>query len=258
LNSLTSVLNQIATAPDAKAVWQCSVDFFQNLGFHLINYGYTRFRSQKSMGDPEDALFMTNGSAEYATRYFNHGFYAKTPAFRWAKANVGACTWTWISDDYASGKLSLVEAETIRINQSLGIVAGITISFPVTSDRDKGAIGLVAQPGLTHQDVEEIFLAHGDELICVANMMHLRLIQFPFTIRRRALTERQREVLEWVADGKTTIDTAQIMNVSPAMVEKHLRLARETLGVETTAQAVAKAALMNLIFLSDARDSMVG
>jgi hypothetical protein len=34
------------------------------------------------------------------------------------------------------------------------------------------------------------------------------------------------------------------------MVEKHLKLARETLCVETTSQAVAKATLMNLIFLS--------
>jgi len=32
------------------------------------------------------------------------------------------------------------------------------------------------------------------------------------------------------------------------MVEKHLRLARESLDVDTTAQAVAKAALMNRIY----------
>jgi hypothetical protein len=43
-------------------------------------------------------------------------------------------------------------------------------------------------------------------------------------------------------------DVACIMGVSPAMVEKHLRLAREALDVDTTAQAVAKAAMMNLIF----------
>lgn len=51
-----------------------------------------------------------------------------------------------------------------------------------------------------------------------------------------------------MADGKTTQDVALLMGVSPAMVEKHLRLAREALAVETTAQAVAKAALLNMIF----------
>jgi LuxR family transcriptional regulator len=39
------------------------------------------------------------------------------------------------------------------------------------------------------------------------------------------------------------------MEISPAMVEKHLRLAREALSVETTAQAVAKASFLNQIFV---------
>ena len=63
------------------------------------------------------------------------------------------------------------------------------------------------------------------------------------------LTNRQREVLEWVGDGKTTQDIATIMDLTPATVEKHLRLARESLDVETTAQAVLKASFQNQIFL---------
>jgi LuxR family transcriptional regulator len=41
------------------------------------------------------------------------------------------------------------------------------------------------------------------------------------------------------------------MGISPAMVEKHLRLAREVLDVETTAHAVAKAALFNHLFAGE-------
>ena len=82
-------------------------------------------------------------------------------------------------------------------------------------------------------------------------MMHLKIVHLPGTSRGRQLTQRQREALEWVADGKTMQDIAVLMDVSPAMVEKHLRLAREALDVETTAQAVAKAALLNLIFQKD-------
>ena len=76
----------------------------------------------------------------------------------------------------------------------------------------------------------------------------LKIIQFPMTGRKCSLTSRQREALEWVADGKTSQDIALLMEVSAAMVEKHLRLARVALDVGTTAQAVAKASLMNLIF----------
>ncbi|MBD3764580.1 MAG: hypothetical protein IE927_07545 [Rhodobacterales bacterium] len=80
-------------------------------------------------------------------------------------------------------------------------------------------------------------------------MAHLKMTSLPLPTARRALTDRQREALEWVADGKTTQDIALLMGVSTAMVEKHLRLAREALDVETTAHAVAKAAMLNQIFV---------
>ena len=56
-------------------------------------------------------------------------------------------------------------------------------------------------------------------------------------------------MLEWVGDGKTVQDTAVIMGLTPPTVEKHLRLARQALNVETTAQAVLKAAFQNQIFV---------
>jgi LuxR family transcriptional regulator len=132
----------------------------------------------------------------------------------------------------------------------MGVVAGISVSFPETSMRSKGAMGLIADPGIGHAEVEAIWQARRDEILALAHMMHLRLMQMPIGTRRRTLTHRQREALEWVADGKTTQDIAMLMGVSAAMVEKHLRLAREALDVETTAQAVAKGALMNMIFQS--------
>jgi LuxR family transcriptional regulator len=63
------------------------------------------------------------------------------------------------------------------------------------------------------------------------------------------LTARQREVLGWVGDGKTVQDIALLIGLTPATVEKHLRLARAALNVETTAQAVLKAAFQNQIFI---------
>lgn len=46
-------------------------------------------------------------------------------------------------------------------------------------------------------------------------------------------------------------DIALLMGLTPATIEKHLRLAREALNVETTAQAVLKAALQNQMFVID-------
>jgi LuxR family transcriptional regulator len=63
------------------------------------------------------------------------------------------------------------------------------------------------------------------------------------------LSDRQREVLEWVGDGKTIADIALVMGLKPATVEKHMRNARDALQVETTAQAVMKASLQKQLFV---------
>jgi PAS domain S-box-containing protein len=54
-----------------------------------------------------------------------------------------------------------------------------------------------------------------------------------------SLSPRQREVLELVADGKTSTDIAERLVVSPETVRTHLRNARLKLGASTKAQAVA-------------------
>lgn len=248
MSGVYSLLSRLAEGKTVTEVWDTATAYFADLGFKRCNYGFTRFKAEHNVGDPDDALFLTTCDPHYAQFYFRNGFFARTPAFRWAKANTGACTWSWVRAAYLAGELSAEEAETVRQNAALGIVAGISVSFPVTSARAKGALGLIADPGLDAEAVDRIFGEKREELLAVAQMMHLSLIQLPFPSRRRPLTERQREALEWVADGKTSQDVALLMQVSPAMVEKHLRLAREALSVDTTAQAVAKAALMNLIF----------
>jgi DNA-binding CsgD family transcriptional regulator len=248
MTAIYPLLLRIAQSGSVAEVWEQTTGYFAALGFSRVNYGYTRFRSDRSIGDPDDALYLTTIGDAYAAAYFRNGFYAKTPAYRWAQNNVGACTWTWVREAALAGKLSAEEMETLKYNMTIGVTAGISISFPETSARAKGAMGLIADIGISPEAVDALFAERQQELQSVANMMHLKLIQMPVTSRRRALTSRQREALEWVADGKTSQDVALLMGVSAAMVEKHLRLARETLAVDTTTQAVAKAALMNLIF----------
>jgi len=251
MSQVLSLLADIAEADGTAKVWDLAAGWYRNLGFSRANYGFTRFRSDRTVGDRDDALFLTTADPDYVRRYFQGNFYARTPVFRWAARTQGACTWAWVKAAYEAGTLTPDEAETVRQNAAQGVVAGISVSFPDTSTRAKGALGLIADPGLSVDAVEEIFADRRADLLAVAHMMHLRLISLPFPTRRRALTTRQREALEWVADGKTSMDVALLMGVSAAMVEKHLRLARESLCVDTTAQAVAKAALLNLIFHRD-------
>jgi DNA-binding CsgD family transcriptional regulator len=56
-----------------------------------------------------------------------------------------------------------------------------------------------------------------------------------------SLTPRERDVLRWVAAGKTDRDIGAILAISPRTVHKHLQHVYEKLGVETRTAAVMRA-----------------
>lgn len=66
-------------------------------------------------------------------------------------------------------------------------------------------------------------------------------------LRHPQLSRREREVMQWIAAGKTQRDVGDILAISDRTVEVHLRSAREKLQALTTAQAVARAVSFRLI-----------
>ena len=61
------------------------------------------------------------------------------------------------------------------------------------------------------------------------------------------LTERQREVLQLIAEGRTMKEAAQILHISQRTVETHKYEMMQSLGVETTAALIQQAIKMKLI-----------
>jgi DNA-binding response OmpR family regulator/DNA-binding CsgD family transcriptional regulator len=62
--------------------------------------------------------------------------------------------------------------------------------------------------------------------------------------RKLQLTQRESEVLMWIARGKSNRDIAEILNLSPRTVNKHLEQIYAKLGVENRAAAAALAVRM--------------
>lgn len=67
------------------------------------------------------------------------------------------------------------------------------------------------------------------------------------TLHRPALSQREREILQWVAEGKSQQDIGDILSISHRTVEVHLRSGRSKLGALTTAQAIGRGVGMGLI-----------
>jgi DNA-binding response OmpR family regulator/DNA-binding CsgD family transcriptional regulator len=62
--------------------------------------------------------------------------------------------------------------------------------------------------------------------------------------RKLQLTQRESEVLMWIARGKSNRDIAEILSLSPRTVNKHLEQIYAKLGVENRASAAAMAVRM--------------
>lgn len=249
--SLRSYLAGVADCKSIEELWDGHVAKMGEYGFDRLLYGFTRYRTATSLGDPGDFIILTNHSRAYTEVFLDEGHYFHAPMVHWALANEGAKSWKLLAEMDRTETLSPAERRVLEFNRDMGVIAGYSISFKSVSARSKGAIALTAQPGIDQADIDAVWALHGADITLMNNVVHLKILTLPYTAPNRTLTARQREALEWVGDGKTTQDIAMLMGLTVATVEKHLRLARHALSVETTAQAVMKAAFANQMFILD-------
>lgn len=219
--NLSNHLAALTNAHDIEQLWADHSALLAFYGFDRIIYGFTHVCVHREHApDPDNFYVRTNAPEDFP-------LILKAPHFQWALSHSGYRGWS--------------DAECCGF--PIG-TAGLTLSFRAVSPQAVGAIAMAAEPGLCQKDVERIWKQHGSDLALLNQVAHLKILALPHGGTCK-LTLRQREVLAWVGDGKTNQDIAVIMGVTPATVEKHLRLARSALNVETTAQAVLKAGFMN-------------
>ncbi|MXQ07160.1 LuxR family transcriptional regulator [Alphaproteobacteria bacterium GH1-50] len=246
---MNHALTRLVEARTVETVWAILTREMSNFGFDRLLYGFTRFRTRTGIGNRDDMLVLTNHDDGYIRPFFDKAMFNRAPMTVWALENEGAMSWSYINRIEA--ELDEEQKQILEFNRAHGVIAGYTISFADSSARQKGAIALTARKGLNQCDVENLWASDGETVNLLAQVAHLKIAALPFPSHMKRLSPRQREVLEWVGDGKTMQDIAEIMGLTPPTVEKHLRKAREALDVDTTTQAVMKASLQRQIFVTD-------
>lgn len=246
--SVQVLLQELVHDEALDTAWARLERYMAGHGFDRLLYAATHFRTITNPGDVRDALILTNYPQDYIDAYLGGGMFRDAPLVRWALENVGSISWRDVARAAQAGELTAPELAVMEFNRQRGITAGYALSFPRHSERTGYGIGLGAT-GADQDALDAVWAAHGAEIELVAGVAHLKFISLPHDHHDRALTPRQREVLELVADGKTVQDAALVLGLGAATVEKHLRLAREALDVETTAQAIRKLSTQNQFFL---------
>jgi DNA-binding CsgD family transcriptional regulator len=112
-------------------------------------------------------------------------------------------------------------------------------------------------------DSFECDFSERDKLVLETLQPHLVQLWRNAAARRResrslaALTPREREVLLWVARGKSNREIAAILYLAPSTIRKHLENVYDKLGVSNRAGAVGRAfSLETETFAEESADSM--
>ncbi len=246
MDHLLDYVSRVCESTSIAELWDIHCAAMKEFGFDRLVYGCTHFTTPTSLGPREDALILSSHPPEYVKLLYSEDeLYRHSPMIEWASNNSGACSWSWVHQN--AHRLSEKGLKVREINRQMNVTAGYTISFPVSAKQARAVMALTAQAGLSQDEVDRIWVNNGKEIEMMNHVAHLKIMSLPHETARARLSSRQREVLEWVGTGKTNQDIATIMGVSPATVEKHLRIAREKLGVNTTAQAILKIAYLNQI-----------
>jgi LuxR family quorum sensing-dependent transcriptional regulator len=141
-------------------------------------------------------------------------------AFKWSEAPIP-------KDDQLARSVMTISATDYRMRRGFGIpIHGLN-----------GYQAGVSFAGCEVDDVKEANAAVQMIGIYAFN----RLANLKFASRKdRVLTDREREILNWIAAGKTAWDTGGILRIAEDTVNKHIASAMRKLNVHTRAQAVAE------------------
>lgn len=245
---LAAFLASLMTALNQEIIWAKTCDFFRAIGFAHVLYGYSPDSRGNQLGEEENYLVLSTFDQAVTARLINERHYLQSLTFHWELRNVGLASWSKTASECGIGSDFVLSPASLDLFERHGLLTGSTIGFAKERTRGLAAMALIAPVEVSQDTVDEWLDAFGTAIFVVATLSHNCLTKLPFQTQRGNLTRRQREVLEWVAEGKTAADIATIMGITPPTVDKHLRLARGTLGVDTTAHALMKATFLNQVF----------
>ncbi|MEH6829630.1 MAG: autoinducer binding domain-containing protein [Sulfitobacter sp.] len=179
---------------------------------------------------------------EWQAHYVKSGFQHKDPTLLMGARSIAPVDWERLRGEEAFENV-FQAASDFRISKQ-----GLTIPvrgpygdiglFSVTRDCSDREWGLLKRKILGDLQVTAV---HMHDHVMQTNVLSHKLMQ-------PLLSVREKEILQWIAAGKSQQDVADILSISNRTVEVHLRSSRSKLSALTTAQAVGRAIGRRLIF----------
>lgn len=227
---------QFSAATDEHQLFQGLASFVKKLGFEYCCYG---IRMPFPVSKPAIAIFDTYPPG-WMIHYETSGFIDLDPTVREGMHHTRLIVWPESSDGDASQLWS--DAHDF----------GLTVGVAHSSWAAGGAFGLLTMA--RHADA--LTPVEINRLLLPANWLatHSHMLMSRFLLPQLApesgvrLTAREREVLCWTGEGKTSYEIGRILNISERTVNFHVNNVLIKLASINKVQAVIKAIALGLIY----------
>jgi DNA-binding CsgD family transcriptional regulator len=188
--------------------------------------------------DPRERPFhLTNIPSDFQAEYSKQQYYDQDPTMLFALGNLMPESW---SNIIRRSKMTAKQHQIIADARDSGLGDGVIIPI-------HGPGGEFAVLSLTHSESAKQAQSNVD---LDDDALHMFALRFHNAVRSRqdagtaelpaSLTSREIDVLFWTAEGKSSWDISQILDISESTVNFHINSAKQKLGVYSKPHAVAK------------------
>jgi LuxR family quorum sensing-dependent transcriptional regulator len=201
---------------------------------HHVISGYG-FETSLFTGLPHPGQYFGNVGlgmpAEWFKVYNEGRFVHADPVIRHLRRTVRPFEWTDLCYDREAEPRA---AQLMRLRADFGFGRALVVPVPGPASSIAGVSMSGPDPELNAQSRPAIHLM---ALYAFDRAANLRVAPRP----KPFLTAREREVLSWIAAGKSAWEIGETLNIAKRTVDEHAQAAARKLGAATRTQAVALA-----------------
>lgn len=225
----------LMTAVTEAAFMQALSSAARELGFDYCAYG---MRMPLPLTNPK-VILLSNYSSKWQQRYSERKYLAVDPTVAHGIRSVLPLVWT---EELFKNQRDLWEDASAE---------GLKVGWAQSSYNAQGAVGMLtlarSDDALSLSELRK----NSAQMTVLAQLAHAGLNELisnrQNVNKAAALTAREIEVLRWTADGKTSGEVGQIMNISERTANFHINNSLEKLSAVNKTSAVIKAALLGLL-----------
>lgn len=229
------MLSRMRLASTEQQLFEVAKVEAQRIGFNHCAYG---LRLPLRLTEPKTMMLNTY-SFEWQQRYISEGYLAIDPTVRHGSKSLIPLVWT---EDVFSKTREFWEDARAH---------GLRYGWAQSCIDMQGIRGMLTLARCTESLSEEELKENGYQMVWLTQVVHLCMCDLisarmlPETAIR--LSVREKDVLRWSAEGKTSGEIADIINITERTVNFHIAKSMEKLNCVNKTAATVKAALLGLL-----------